>query len=124
MGYLNALWVDEGTGAFNSWNDCILLTKRKNGSFTVGVKCVGLDYSGTASVYRSKPFRGGKALFEALDGCAGAMSRGAFDLGEQLLLCSKLAECHPGLAAAALRHLADTHWSSERRMPRTGLPFW
>src|SRR5688572_19420511 len=69
------IWKQEGTSAFTTWNDVLDLGRRADGSFRLRLRRIGLDDSGTSSVYSSKPFRTGDGLLKELRELAEAPGR-------------------------------------------------
>jgi len=116
MAYRDWVWVSEGTGAFNSWDEYFDLTKRANGAFTVSVRRVS-DENATGHLYRSRPFKRVDRLFSELDRACEAAGRPPFDAAELLRVVSRLIQIDPRLAAEALLALSERLWDPARPRP-------
>jgi hypothetical protein len=111
------VWVNEGTGALNSWDEFFEVTRRANGTFTIGVRRVGIDERGTGYVFRSRPFKRVKRLFNELDRACEAAGRPPFDAAELLRVVSRLIHIDPHLAAEAVLTLSERLWDPARPRP-------
>lgn len=104
------LWGEEGTGAFNSWNDILELARRKDGSFSIRLRRHGIDHPGVSTIYRSGPFRTPARFLDELqhrvaEGAGEQLDRD-FNLGDVINMLAQSIDFEPTLAREALRLLA------------------
>jgi hypothetical protein len=104
------LWAEEGSGAFNSWNDTLELGRRADGSFSLRLRRRGIDDPGTFTLYRSRPFRTAQRLLDELQrgvaAGAGEQLCRDFTPGDAFNMLAELIDFDPTLARDALRILA------------------
>lgn len=101
----------EGTGAFNSWNDYLRLSKRSNGSYYVSLRRRGIDTPGFSTLFQTKPFRRPSALLEVLvavvDSSDEWFATQMSSPSDLLLMLAKVVEFDPPFAAQVLTILAE-----------------
>lgn len=104
------LWTEQGTGAFNSWNDFVELARRADGTFSLRFRCRGIEEPYVVTVYRSRPFRTPRRLLDEIqrrlpEAVRGNLNR-PFTLSDTLLMLAELTGFDGDLAQEALRILA------------------
>ena len=106
-----SLLAAEGTGAFNSWNDYLTLSKRSNGSYYVSLRRHGIDTPGSSTLFQTKPFRRPSALLEVLvavvDSSDEWFATPMSSPSDLLLMLAKVVEFDPPFAAQVLTILAE-----------------
>lgn len=116
------LWRQEGTGAFNSWHEYLELRKRSNGSLCVALTRQGIDYRGSATVFRSAPFKRPEQLLRILLDPPGDLDgwdeMPDFRPSDMLLILAELVEFDTPFALLTMRAYADRldkeRWKSVR----------
>lgn len=110
------LWEEEGTGAFNSWRDRVVLRGRANGAIVLRVSRETIDSEPnfTATMYRSRPFRGPARLLDEIGQAADAAQRGPYSQSEVLRMLSRITEVYPAFGSAVLRVFAPRLAPDER----------
>ena len=105
-----ALWTEEGSGAFNSWNDSLELGKRVDGSYSLRLRRRGIDDPYVVTMYRSRPFRTPQRLLDELQHrlpeTMGENLNCQFTLSDTLGMLAELIACEPKLARDALHIVA------------------
>jgi hypothetical protein len=104
------LWTEEGTGAFNSWNDTLELGRREDGSFSLRLRRRGIEEPYVWTLYRSRPVRTAQRLLDELQrgvaAGAGEQLCRDFTPGDLFNMLAELIDFDPTLARDALRILA------------------
>ena len=119
------LYESEGTGAFNSWDDHINLTKRANGSYYISLRRYGIDTPGSSTLYQSGPFRRASRLVDILEEIVESswewFPAEWSSPSDVLVMLAKVVEFDPPLAAAAIaevaRRLASAPAPAEGQLP-------
>ena len=94
----------------SAWHDCVYLTRRANGTFTVKMHRRPVGDPGYAYLFRSRPFRTGKALLDALKEAEPQSTYESFD-GDMDSLLDAAETLDATLAQEARALLAACDWA-------------
>jgi hypothetical protein len=104
------LWMEEGSGAFNSWDDSLELGRRADGSYSLRLRRRGKDEPYLMTLYRSRPFRTPERLVDEIqrrlpEAVGGNLYR-PFTAKDTLNILAELIDFDVKLAKAALHIVA------------------